>query len=272
MSEATEGESPAAPVESPTPAQIEDSEEANSLQCDDCGKKLRNAQAAQVHAETTQHVNFSESTETIKPLTEEEKAAKLQMLKERLAAKRAKQAEEELEQGKKNAAIERKKTQESAEAIEQLKRKEELNAIAAKKREKQEDLKAKQRVKEQIEADKRERAERSAREKAQRAGQAVPVAAAPVAAPKTSSEPVAYTTARLQIRAAGLPKPIIKTFPKSVSLLDVAIDLADNEAGLASLDPSAATFKMFGQVIRCADLNKSLEELKLVPSASLMLS
>jgi hypothetical protein len=194
------------------------------------------------------------------------------MLKERLAAKRAKQAEEELEQGKKNAAIERKKTQESAEAIEQLKRKEELNAIAQKKRDKMEDLRAKQRVKEQIEADKRERAERAAREKAQRAGQAVPAAPVVAAAPKASSESVSYTTARLQIRAAGLPKPVIKTYPKQASLLDVAQDLADTEPGLAGLNAAQATFKMFGQVIKGADLNKSLEALKLVPSASLMLS
>ena len=39
---------------------------ANSLQCDDCGKQLRNAAAAQLHAEKTQHQSFSESTEIIK--------------------------------------------------------------------------------------------------------------------------------------------------------------------------------------------------------------
>ncbi len=44
--------------------------------------------AAEFHAVKTQHQNFSESTAAIKPLTEEEKKAKLAELKERLAKKR----------------------------------------------------------------------------------------------------------------------------------------------------------------------------------------
>lgn len=117
----------------------------NSLQCDVCLVKLRNAAAAQLHAEKTDHQAFSESTEEIKPLTEEEKKAKLQELREKLALKRKLEAEKEAENLKKNASIERKKTQESAEMIDSLQRKEELKAIAARKKEKEDDLKAKQR-------------------------------------------------------------------------------------------------------------------------------
>lgn len=84
-----------------------DPEHANSLQCDICGVKLRDTSAAQIHAEKTEHQAFSESTEEIKSLTEEEKKAKLQELREKLAAKRKLQADEELENLKKNAAIER---------------------------------------------------------------------------------------------------------------------------------------------------------------------
>lgn len=62
---------------------------AHSLQCDECGKKLRDATAAQHHAERTQHTQFSESTDVIKPLSAEEKAEKLKLIQERLAAKRA---------------------------------------------------------------------------------------------------------------------------------------------------------------------------------------
>lgn len=118
----------------------------NSLQCDICGVKLRNAAAAQIHAEKTEHQAFSESEEKIKPLTEEEKKAKLQDLRDKLAAKRKVEADKELENVKKNASIERKKTQESAELIEELKHKEELKVIAAKKKEKEQDLLAKQRM------------------------------------------------------------------------------------------------------------------------------
>lgn len=38
---------------------------AQSLQCNDCGKLLRNTAAAQIHAERTQHQNFTESTDQV---------------------------------------------------------------------------------------------------------------------------------------------------------------------------------------------------------------
>ena len=43
----------------------------------------------------TGHSDFSESTEQVKALTPEEKAAKLAMLKDRIAARRAARGEEE---------------------------------------------------------------------------------------------------------------------------------------------------------------------------------
>ena len=42
-----------------------------------CGKLLRTELDAQAHAARTQHTQFSESTEEIRPLTEEEKKAQL---------------------------------------------------------------------------------------------------------------------------------------------------------------------------------------------------
>ncbi len=57
-----------------------DQQTAQSLKCDDCGKLLRDAAAAEVHATKTTHQNFSESTLAIKPLTAEEKALKLQQV------------------------------------------------------------------------------------------------------------------------------------------------------------------------------------------------
>ena len=46
------------------------------------------AARAELHAAKSGHVNFSESTEVIKPLNEEEKKAKLAELQARLLAKR----------------------------------------------------------------------------------------------------------------------------------------------------------------------------------------
>lgn len=75
---------------------------ARSLRCDDCGKLFRNAAEAEFHATKTQHENFSQSTEEIAPLTEEEKKAKLEALKEKLAAKRAGMSEQDKIDQKRN--------------------------------------------------------------------------------------------------------------------------------------------------------------------------
>ena len=52
-------------------------QQAKSLKCDDCGKSLKSEIDAQAHASRTSHSNFSESTDEIKPLTEEEKKEQL---------------------------------------------------------------------------------------------------------------------------------------------------------------------------------------------------
>lgn len=52
--------------------------EAKSIKCTDCGKILKSAAFASFHAEKSGHTNFEESTEEIKPLTEEEKKQRLE--------------------------------------------------------------------------------------------------------------------------------------------------------------------------------------------------
>eukprot|EP00050_Salpingoeca_kvevrii_P003488 m.225671 g.225671 ORF g.225671 m.225671 type:complete len:178 (+) comp10836_c5_seq6:2281-2814(+) len=59
-----------------------------SLVCQDCGKKLRSEDQASAHASRTGHVNFAESTEEIKPLTQEELEIKKKELREKMAQKR----------------------------------------------------------------------------------------------------------------------------------------------------------------------------------------
>jgi len=50
---------------------------APSYKCNECGKLFSSMASLELHANKTGHSDFSESTEAIKPLTEEEKAAKM---------------------------------------------------------------------------------------------------------------------------------------------------------------------------------------------------
>ena len=83
-------------------ADLKPGEEAKSLVCNDCGRKLRSHAQAEFHATKTGHVDFAESTEEIAPLTEEEKKAKLEELRARAAAKRAGGSEQDRLDKKRN--------------------------------------------------------------------------------------------------------------------------------------------------------------------------
>ena len=84
------------------PAELKPGEEAKSLVCNDCGRKLRSHAQAEFHATKTGHMNFAESTEEIAPLTEEEKKAKLEELRAKAAAKRAGGSEQDKLDKKRN--------------------------------------------------------------------------------------------------------------------------------------------------------------------------
>ena len=164
---AAEDGAPADPV-------LQVGETARSLVCNDCGKKFRSTAQAEFHASKTEHQDFSESTEEIAPLTEEEKKQKLADLKEKLAEKRAMQSEQDKIDKKRNEEINRKKTKESQDIKEQLKMKESMKEAELKRKEKAADIEAKRRIQAKIAADKEERRLKNEREKAQRAGQALP--------------------------------------------------------------------------------------------------
>lgn len=84
------------------PPALKPGEEARSLVCNECGKKFRSQGQAEFHASKTEHVDFSESTEEIAPLTEEEKKARLEELRKKLAEKRAKTSEQDKLDKKRN--------------------------------------------------------------------------------------------------------------------------------------------------------------------------
>lgn len=240
-------------------------EQARSLICKDCGKKFRSTAQAEFHANKSEHQNFEESTEEIAPLTEEEKAERLKELREKLALKRAGQSDQDKADKKRNDEIRRKATKEQQDIKEDLQKKEQLKEAAAKRREKLDDIEAKKRIQAKIAADKEERRLKAEREKAARAGQAVPIAE-PVAAPKPSApKPAAsYTEARLRLQTPS--GTVQKTFPVDTTLFEVAQALTQ-ETGF---EASSFTQNYPKKVFDGSDMGQTLKEAGLVPSAALI--
>lgn len=259
LKESTEAEPPA----------LEYGETARSLVCNECGKKFRSTAQAEFHASKTEHQDFSESTEEIAPLTEEQKKAKLQELREKLTAKRSVMSEQEKLDKKRNEEINRKKTKESQDIKEQLKVKEQINDAAKKRQEKLDDIAAKKRIQAKIAADKEERRLRAEKEKAEREGRAAPPAPAtalgPVAAAAPTSKPAsAYTETRLRLQTTN--GNVLKTYPVETTLFEVAAEL-NNESGL---EVESFTQNFPRKVYNHEFFGETLKDLKLVPSASLI--
>ncbi|KAH8104084.1 ubiquitin-related domain-containing protein [Cristinia sonorae] len=255
--------------------------EAKSIKCSLCGKIFRNTALANYHAEKSGHDQFEESTEEIKPLTEEEKKQKLAELREKMAAKRAIKEKESAKEDKANEAIRRKAGRDMNEIREELKHKELIKEAEAKRREKVEDAKARAAIKAQIEADKKARAEKAAKEKALREGRAytesAPTAAsaAPSAAASSSiSSGVAgrdYPQTRLQIRMASGGPPYTTTLSSDATLREVAEFLAGQTL---SVDVETVSLAQHfpRKAFTHADFSRTLRELGLTPSAVLIAS
>lgn len=154
------------------------------------------ANGAERHATRTGHQNFAESTEAIKPLTDEEKKEKLAEIKARMAEKRAARELAEVEDRKQAEKIRRKAGQEVTQAKEAMEAKEIKKIYDQKRREKEEEKIAKAKIKAQIEQDRKERA---AKKEANKQVHQANVAAASAAAaqPAVKKE---YTEARLQVQ------------------------------------------------------------------------
>ncbi|KAL9539608.1 hypothetical protein PS6_011132 [Mucor atramentarius] len=248
--------------------EIQDGEQtAQSLICNDCQKLFRDATGAERHATFTGHQNFAESTEPIKPLTDEEKKEKLAELKARMAAKRAAREQQEIEERKQSEKIRRKAGQEMTNAKEAMEAKEMKKALDMKKREKEQEKIAKAKIKAQIEQDKKERAAK--REAAKQAHQAQAQAEA-VAASSAPAQPAIkkeYNEARIQIRAPG-SGPITHTFDANATLSSV-FDYLQSQ-GLVNAFTLSTTFPR--KTFNAEDQQKTLKELNLVPSAALVLA
>ncbi|KAF9525941.1 ubiquitin-related domain-containing protein [Crepidotus variabilis] len=254
-----------------------DDVEAKSIKCSECGKIFKNTALANFHAEKSGHDQFEESTEEIKPLTEEEKQQKLLELREKMAAKRATKSVEEAKEHKANEALRRKAGKDMHKIKEELQQKELIKEAEAKRREKKEEAKARAAVKAQIEADKKARAEKTAREKAIRDGQLVE--ATPAAG--TSQTPAAMAAAatagkdfketRLQIRLSTGGQPLTTTLPSEATLREVAEFVAGQSLSF-NVDSVSFAQHFPRKTFTQADLSKSLRDLGLTPSAVLIAS
>jgi len=245
---------------------LEAGEQARSMVCNDCGKKFRGMSQAQFHAEKSGHDDFAESAEELAPLTEEEKAARLQELRDKLAAKRAGQADEDKKAQLRNEQIRKKHTRENDDVKEELRKKEQIKEQKQKKQEKLDDAAAKKRIKDQIEADKRARKAKADEEKAMRANPDAynpGAAAAPAAeaAPKVTAN---HSEARLRLQTAS--GNVMKTFPAETTLFEVAHALAEESGVQASSFTQNFPKKVWDQ----GDFGMTLKEAGLAPSAALI--
>lgn len=214
----------------------------------------------------SEHVDFSESTQEIAPLTEEEKKAKLEELRTALSEKRAKQALIDKEEAKKNEKIRMKSTKEVQDIKEDLAKKEQIKAAAAKRQEKAADVAAKKRIQDKIAADKEERRLKAERQKAEREGKAPPVAAAPVVTPAATKLVTAHTEARLRLQ---LPSgtTTMKTFPAETTLFEVAQAIQEESGNVVESFTMTYPKKTFSGAV---DFGKTLKEAGLAPSAVLL--
>ncbi|CAI8049983.1 UBX domain-containing protein 1 [Geodia barretti] len=252
----TGGES-TAESEEPPPSQPQ------SLKCDDCGKFLKSELDAQAHASRTGHANFSESTEAIRPLTEEEKKAQLARLEDKIKHKRAEREQKEKEEKVEKEKVRRKSGKELTEIRQQMELQEAKKIADMKRREKMEEKLARQKVKEEIAKD---RAERTAREKKAKAEAGATAAASQplTTAPQAKKE---YDSCRLQIRLMG-GGAMTHTFRPSDTLVDVNQHILLNQDG--PNQPFLLMTNFPKKIFSPADMRKTLKELGLVPSAVLI--
>lgn len=152
---------------------------------------------------------------------------------------------------------------------EALEKKQRQKEEAKKRQEKLDERAHLARVKAQIEADKEERRRKAERERAERAGVAVPQAPAaaptPVAPGPVASKPAsAYTETRLRFQT---PKGnIMKTLPVTTTLFEVAAALKADDG----LEVQSFTQTFPRKVFDAEFFGESLKDLGLVPSASLL--
>lgn len=130
---------------------------AQSYKCNECGKIFSNMTNLELHANKTGHLDFEESTQVIKPLTAEEKAAKVLEIKDLLKAKRKQREDEEKVDDVEKEKQRRSMGQQMNKTKEEMERTAMSRQAKQRKREKEAFKRERARIKAEIEKDKAER-------------------------------------------------------------------------------------------------------------------
>ncbi|CAL1283829.1 unnamed protein product [Larinioides sclopetarius] len=239
--------------------------QAKSLKCDECNKKFRTDSEVEFHAVKTGHQSFSESSEEIKPLSEEEKKEQIKKLETIIKQRRAEREEQEKKEALEKE-ISRRKTGQEITQVRQKMQEEEMKQLAeAKRREKLEAKQARQRVLEQIERDKQARREKFNMPNPN------PPATSPSEPPKaivTPATPIEnYDQTRIQVRLMN-GECLTHSFSPNEELAAVRLFVQMNRSGDPT--PFSLMTNFPKKVFTEEDMNTPLSKLGLVPSAVLI--
>lgn len=261
-------ESPQKACTSSESAEVTD-ETANSLKCDDCGQLLKDEDFATLHAHKTGHVNFSQSTEAIKPKTKEEIEEQKKRLQEKLIKLRADRAQKEKED-QIQSEISRRKNGRQIHEYRQKFQEDEMKRIAAEtRRDKIVDAAHKQKVKDGIAADRAAAKLARETEAAKAAGLAPP--AQPVTPPQkiVINEQKTYDECRIQVRLTD-GKCMVEKFRATEQLAAVRVWVERNRTDEPGGFNLMTTFPR--KVYNDEEMMMSLKDLGLVPASSLVVS
>lgn len=233
------------------------------IKCDECGRKLRTDAEVEFHAVKSGHQSFSESTEEIKPLTEEEKLEKKKKLEEVIRQRRVEREEREKKEAIEKEKSRRKVGQEVAQTRQKMEEEEMRKIAEEKKREKLEAKLARQKVLEDIERDKQARRQKFNMDPLP------PKEPEPAPVPEPVEPQRDYTECKLQIRLTD-GQTLSHTFGALEQLsavrLYVELNRTDGEAPFALMTPFPR------KVFVGEDYDMRLVDLGLVPSAVLVLT
>jgi hypothetical protein len=128
-----------------------------SYKCNECGIILSNMANLELHANKTGHSDFEESTQSVTPLTPEEKAAKIAGIKDLLKKKRAEREDAEKVDHVEREIQRRFMGKEVAKTREQMDAEQRKRDVRERKREKQDATRERLRIRAELEKDKQER-------------------------------------------------------------------------------------------------------------------
>nr|CDS30189.1 UBX domain containing protein 1 [Hymenolepis microstoma] len=245
---------------------------ASSYVCEECGKKLRNDDEMQFHSAKSGHCNFSESSEKVKALTEEERKAKMEALRVALEEKKKKRLEEERQKEFEDEKRRRNQGKTFLTAKQEFKEKMERLEAEEMKRQKAADKAYRAEVLAQIEKD---RAERKARQNGGPPATDTTISSVPTES--DSSSTVSSDECRLQIRTP-CGAPLKSTFKGTNKLVDVLQYVCNNwpdePNGITRsvIDSEGVTLQTTFPTRKFTDEDQSstLQELGLCPSAVIM--